>query len=347
MQWHKVDFIGKSVGASYTNIDLYAGASGIAYTFYNIGKLYKVEKYITFAKQLFDYTTTKLSDAPMGTLGAYGHSAALLPLALYHSQDLHNIYDVAASELKKIASAINLSRYDDYDSIDIISGLAGTMQLLLKLKVIFKDYPLANTIKAILDNAFIILKVKSLDLFTKDTLLGYAHGTAGVSAALAGYMNVMGKDDQAVEIIAKHIEHENSYKTNQGWKDLRDRASVKYSNSWCHGTAGFAFSRLHIKPYISQDQLNSDISTIISNLGRTQSSLAPCHGMSADLLICKMLSSKQNLEPEYKKIQAEIISIINSKGYITSWGLNNFEDTSYMTGTAGIISMLNNFSFII
>jgi len=342
--WRNIGFKDEeTVSAEITDIDLYNGMSGIALAYYQVGKKYNHQEYLNFADKLCQSICKSLDNHKGGVLGHYsGATSAIYALAEIYEGRLYQIHSIVEAHLAYLSYTVISTEYNEFAQLDIIAGLAGTIMGLLELHQKFIDWPLADNMRALLKLSFNTLLVKAKKLQQDDTMIGFSHGTAGVSAALARYMDYFEiENEEAVALILQFTQRESTYRNQDGWIDIRNENDNR-NITWCHGTVGFGFARHYIKNHISADQYNEDMSIVISRLGEEQNSLAPCHGMTADLWLLNTLENDQYNEL-HQKVEVDILTIIKEYGLRTDFGLINYESVGFMTGVAGIICNINHF----
>ncbi|MCV9909220.1 type 2 lanthipeptide synthetase LanM [Brucella sp. HL-2] len=313
------------LGLSQAN--LYDGFSGAALAFHVVGQRLSCSRFKNFADQLAKQALRHLSEAPVAKTGSYaGTSGTVWAICAIMNDQLLRLLPMVEQELSKISFQVLTGTWGKYEELDIVNGLSGTLMMLLRLHRLYYDYPISKKITSLSDFIFSIIKNKSKSLVNDETLLGFAHGTAGVSAALAEYMSYYSqRDAQAISIINNNIERETYYRTNEGWS-----TENAPNTSWCHGTVGFGYSRLHIRPYIPEKVYEADMRIVKSRLGDPQSSLCLCHGMIADYWLTRALDldSTQIL----KKIRKET----ELYGITTNFGLTGFEMIGALSGMSGL-----------
>jgi lantibiotic modifying enzyme len=204
--------------------------------------------------------------------------------------------------------------------------------MLLRLHRLYRHYPIAARIAKLAAFIFALLKDQAEALRDEKTLLGFAHGTAGVSAVLAEYMRYFElHDPDAQALIQRNVARETSYRTAQGWPRLSDEG-LSYATSWCHGTVGIGFSRLHSRPFMPAEVYAADMDIIRARLGEAQPSLCLCHGMLADYWLAQALGL------ETTEMLRRIRQATEQHGLTTSYGLNGFEVIGAMDGVCSLLT---------
>jgi lantibiotic modifying enzyme len=207
--------------------------------------------------------------------------------------------DEAAADVPWIAERIATDR-----DLDLISGAAGALLVLLELQ---RLRPNTQTL-AVIDTcaAHLIEHAQYGDDGAWWTcpaspdrgLSGFAHGNAGIGAALAGHAALSG-DEAALQLARDALRYErNAYRQRgQRWYDLFEPAaesddkpdSARDIHSWCHGAPGVGFARLLLPESLRDAAWHEDVRECIAST--RQSGLSGghclCHGQwgNLDLLI--------------------------------------------------------------
>ncbi|WP_421091240.1 type 2 lanthipeptide synthetase LanM [Pseudochrobactrum sp. MP213Fo] len=318
--------------AGLSLFDLYDGAAGIALAFHLAGLRLKDERYLKFADLLAEQVTGQLDAEPTAEMGALnGAAGSLWAVSLIQSDRLTHKLPVMQRTLSKLCYRLLSHKWEHYNELDYVSGASGSLEMLLRLHDIYRDYPIATEIQQLADVLFHRIITHGLSLRQEDTLLGFAHGTAGVSAAIAQYMQRFNIENaQAVWLIESNLKRETALRTEKGWPRLDTGAPA--DASWCHGTAGFGFSRLLLRPYMAPEIFNADMRVVKARLGEPQGSLGICHGSMADYYLERALG--ESGDHALGKVRLEL----ERAGLITNYGLNGSELVGAMTGTASLFA---------
>uniref|UniRef100_UPI003B97DA79 lanthionine synthetase LanC family protein n=1 Tax=unclassified Brucella TaxID=2632610 RepID=UPI003B97DA79 len=313
--------------------DLYDGSAGLALAFHAVGRWLSCDRFLDFARVLARQTIRELENVKDGTQaapGAYdGTTGILWAASMVEPDRLPWILPVLDRELARLSRHLLTGDWSEYKDLDIISGAAGMLEMLLRLHRLYRHYPIADHMAKLAAFTFELLKEKSAALLTEDTLLGFAHGTAGVSSVLAQYMTYFGRRDaQAIETIMRHIAHETRHRTEAGWPRLDKGGGC--NTSWCHGTVGIGFSRLHCRPYIPADVYDADMRIVTALLGEWQPSLCLCHGMIADYWLARALGLDATAILHRIRRETELY------GISMEMGLTGFELAGAMSGLGSL-----------
>lgn len=331
--WRHINIMEEqAVKASIQSLDLYNGTSGVALTYFYNGQKYNIPEYISFASVLKRQIAVQLHNLPAGQPGFYcGSIGVVYSLSLMYRNEIPLFLNRLEKELEKISYTLITTKYIYYSQLDIMNGVAGTLFGLIKISPIYKDFPVFQKIMSLARCAYEILKSHCLSLMNSNTLLGFSHGSAGVSYVMAEYMKFVNlNDDAAVAIIKHNISRENSFRTNTGWPDFSARDNC--NASWCHGATGFGFSRMACREFINPSDFSTDMALIEKRLLDHQESFSLCHGLGASYFFAKRYG--------YDKFAMRILNAIRERallsGYMTDFGLHDFEMIGAMNGVCGL-----------
>ncbi|WP_162178193.1 type 2 lanthipeptide synthetase LanM family protein [Brucella intermedia] len=330
--WRQINaFEDKAIRAGISEISLYDGLAGMALAYHVVGRRLQRMDFLAFSTEIAQQTACQLEAMPYATLGAYtGTAGTLWALCVIFQDNPIKVLKTVETELAKITYALVVTEYDSYFQMDVISGVAGTVMMLIRLHELFCDFPVADAIQRVVDLAYRVLKANSDALLRENTLVGYAHGTAGVSAALANYMTYFGRTEKdALRLIEANVARETSFRTPQGWPDL-DHNDIR-NTSWCHGTTGFGFSRAQIRPFMSEKTYHEDIAIVRRRLGEQQESLCLCHGLAGDYYLARRMGWG-----EEKALLRQFRLDVERSGLRTDFGLRNFEMNGALNGISGL-----------
>uniref|UniRef100_UPI003B985F09 lanthionine synthetase LanC family protein n=1 Tax=unclassified Brucella TaxID=2632610 RepID=UPI003B985F09 len=332
--WRSVNMLDEhTIRMGLSGIDLYDGTAGLALAFHAVGRWLSYDRFLDFARVLATQTIRGLENVKDGAptaLGAYtGTTGILWAVSMIETDRLPWLLPMLERELARLSRYLLTSDWSDYKTLDIISGAAGILEMLLRLHRLYRHYPVADGMEKLAAFTFELLKEKSAVLLTEETLLGFAHGTAGVSSALAQYMTYFGRRDaEAIETIMRHIAHETRHRTDAGWPRLDKDGGC--NTSWCHGTVGMGFSRLHCRPYIPADVYDADMRIVTARLGERQPSLCLCHGMIGDHWLARALGLDETAILHRIRRETEL------HGISTGLGLTGFELAGAMSGLGSL-----------
>ncbi len=331
--WRTISATGTSdLQAGLTGNDLYEGAAGIGLAFYLTGCRLNKRQYINFANVLADQVAGSLYNSPSASLGALsGAAGSLWAVSFIQQERILHLLPLVQQVLSKLSFRFLSHKWQDYTELDYISGAGGSLEMLLRLYDIYADYPVSSTIYQFATYLFDHIVKTGNALLDENTLLGFAHGTAGVSAVLARYMQYFSiENPQAIRLIMRNVQRETALRSENGWPRLD--ADCTANASWCHGTAGFGFSRLHIRSYMPADIFAADMQIIQNRFGEVQGSLGLCHGMMADYYLKRALGESGD------DILQQIRRETEKNGFSTNFGLNGFELTGAMTGVTSLFA---------
>ncbi|GAA5629236.1 hypothetical protein Brsp05_04535 [Brucella sp. NBRC 12953] len=318
--------------AGLSGDDLYDGASGIALAYHLIGHRTGNKRYLDFSKQLTRQVVQQLDEAPVVGHGALtGAAGSLWAISFMQRDKLLPLLPLLQRGLQKLCFCLALTDWQHYRALDYVSGAAGTLAMLLRLDQLYADLPIAVEIRRLAHQLFEQIIRHASRLRNDNTLIGFAHGTAGVSAVLAQFMQQMAVDKPAARrLIESNLRHETAHRSAAGWRRLD--CSDAPDSSWCHGTAGFGFSRLALRHYMTPQMFEEDMRIVSSRLGDPQQSLGLCHGMMADFWL------EQALGESGDHALQRVRDSYETHGMSTNFGLQGFELVGAMTGVTSLFS---------
>ena len=283
-----------------TGTELYDGILGICLTLAFAGKYYN-PKYSFLAERCFkSYINSELENAAQNgkehtTIDGFGSLGG----GLYAIGQLYNLWNNKALLKKSVCKIMKIALHliEKDEKLDIINGSAGYLKALMSLpKSYYTDTLFIESVEKCVNHIFKILPTPSSSFDNKafetdQYLIGYAHGTIGISTALASANQILKRDDINTWIL-KAVEYENSFRIDGKWKiKATDNA---YYASWCHGSTGMALGRLELYKYLKDDNLLKDAkNTIINSLESMfeYDNYSLCHGLTGSIDL--MLSAKE------------------------------------------------------
>jgi type 2 lantibiotic biosynthesis protein LanM len=284
-------------------LTLYEGLPGVMVMLAELGAQSGLPRFTRAAETTLAACRRQLREDPRALAsvgpwsGCSGWMYALLVLARRWQRA--DLLDEAAADVPWIAERIATDR-----DLDLISGAAGALLVLLELQ---RLRPNTQTL-AVIDTcaAHLIEHAQYGDDGAWWTcpaspdrgLSGFAHGNAGIGAALAGHAALSG-DKTALQLARDALRYErNAYRQRgQRWYDLFEPAaesddkpdSARDIHSWCHGAPGVGFARLLLPESLRDAAWHEDVRECIAST--RQSGLSGghclCHGQwgNLDLLI--------------------------------------------------------------
>ncbi|WP_161492458.1 lanthionine synthetase LanC family protein [Brucella pituitosa] len=264
--WRAISGAGVSqTQAGLINQNHYDGIAGIALAFHITGRQLQERRYLNFARRLAQQLASEIDANPVAELGALTGTAGSLWVISVISGKTFQLQPLIHRTLSKLCLRFLSQKWEQYGELDYISGASGTIEMLLRLHKHYIDFPIAYEIRKLAALLFDHVVRIATALRKEDTLLGFAHGTAGVSAVLAQFMRQLSvQDDVARSIIRSNVERETKLRTDKGWPRLDMDNTI--ATSWCHGTVGFGFSRLHLGGYVDPSILQGDMQIVRSRL---------------------------------------------------------------------------------
>jgi lantibiotic modifying enzyme len=250
---------------------------------------------------------------------------------------------------------------DDGEGLDIISGAAGAIPILLR-RGSDQSRALARALgERLLTRARDVDGGMAWDTMPGSTrpLTGYSHGTAGLAVALQELSESTGDQRFAAAARGALTYERAHFVTEQGnWPDFRDFAAMGAtpatdggavcSMAWCHGAPGIALSRLRLWELTGDSVLRDEARIALETTRRAVERLLAqpgfdcslCHGLAG--LAEPLLAGASALgEPSFREIAERVgdrlIEWYGRTGSPWPCGVPNGGETpALMTGVAGI-----------
>lgn len=277
--------------------DVYSGTSGIALF---LAALYQERKDSLLLKTIegcIEQMKSTMHDAPDHGFYAGKPGIAATLIKIGKELDRKDWVEDGIALLDSIAFS-SLQSYE----IDVISGAAGTIPVLIDAYTIFQK-------KEFLDKAVALghlvcdAAVQNGTIWSWATvpsqknLTGFSHGSSGIAVALLQLYDVT-KEKRFLEAAEGGFNYERQSfdVSQQNWPDFRDGVSTASANvcglAWCHGAPGIALSRLKANEVkadaVFVQEMTAALTTTTSsvyrvltdNLNNTNYSL--CHGIAGN-----------------------------------------------------------------
>ena len=358
----------ETVGASWSTVyraqspNLYDGTAGIALFLARLHQFSGDTHQRTAAIGALNHSFAAMSSIhPSMRPSVYSGSAGIAYAAIEIGQTLNDDRMVARG-LRELRDPSNTT--PDETWLDVISGCAGTMQVLLDIARRYKAPDLVQ--RAEEHGQMLLRKASKTDRgWSWDTipgaspkhLLGYGHGAGGIGCALLDLWNATG--EAAYEQAAQQaFRYERSYFSagQHNWPDLRPGESIGipagqpiFALAWCHGAPGIGLSRLRAHELLPEDEsilgeLNEAVQTTANACSSIPLSaggnLSLCHGSggNADLLIAASDSlARTDLRDVAEYVGKQAIALFQTDDMPWPCGVNGGGETpNLMLGLAGI-----------
>ena len=308
--------------------DLYSGTAGIAAF---LIALYSERKDDLLKKTIEGcISQIKLNMDQLPDQGFYSGKPGVAALLLKAGDELNNKEWISLGvDLLENRKTDTLQDHE----VDLISGAAGTIPVLLDVYERFKEPELLEKAVA-LGNILYHSADKQGDVWSwstvpsKKNLTGFSHGSSGVALAMLQLYNVTKNDNYLVaSICGFNYERVSFDNKQQNWPDFRDDVSGESSDhvcglAWCHGAPGIAISRLRANAIKEDEHLLNEMHialntttknvyhSLTAHLDTTNYSL--CHGAAGNAEILLDCGGE-----EHQKL-AEAIGVA---------GINKYHDT--------------------
>jgi lantibiotic modifying enzyme len=176
-------------------------------------------------------------------------------------------------------------------------------------------------------------------------LTGYAHGNAGIAAALIEIAALTGEPRFRDTALAAFAYERALFSPQEGnWPDLRPYAGGGFTMAWCHGAPGIGLSRLCTLRHMPDDTLRKELSIALATTAERGfgANYCICHGDlgNAELLLQFAQTTRESQWAERaKRVAAGVISDARRTGWICGNPLG-VESPGLMTGLAGMGHMM-------
>ena len=175
-------------------------------------------------------------------------------------------------------------------------------------------------------------------------LLGYAHGTSGISHALAE-LGRLAPDARISDAVASAIDYEDSWLDDQllNWPVLQaepvERARLPYLKAWCHGAPGVALGRLLVSATTGEPSPSLDAALETTASAQLLPVDHLCCGNLGHVAIlreaARRLDRRDLARASRQKLSAVLARAESSSGYRLADG-GAQSDPGLMRGLAGI-----------
>lgn len=284
-------------------LTLYEGLPGVMLMFAELGAQSGLPRFTRAADSVLAPCRRQLREdaqalASIGPWSGYsGWMYALMVLARRWQRA--DLLDEAASVVPLVAERVAADR-----DLDLISGAAGALWVLLELQ---RLRPSAQTLAAVNACAKHLTEHAQhgddgawwrCPASPERGLSGFAHGNAGIGAALAGHAALTG-DDATLRLARDALRYERKAYRQRGqrWYDLFEHAASSHDDadtasdihSWCHGAPGVGFARLSLPESLRDAAWHEDLRQCLASTRESGLSGGHClcHGQwgNLDLLI--------------------------------------------------------------
>lgn len=349
--------------------DVYDGTSGLGLFFSNLYSHRKNVEYFKTAEGAVNQALSKIHDLPsVSRYGFYSGILGIAYIAMMTGRNLNNNFFIEkASEILKEL----YYNFEDEHLMDVISGNASGIPVLLEIYKFFKDEKIFELAVRLGNELIVTTKKESYGwswgnrangiMSSSNNLTGFSHGAAGIGYALLELYDIT-KELKFLMAAENAFSYENHWfnKQNNNWPDFRTDDGIRvskdknqrlaYSYAWCHGAPGIGLSR--IRAYdILRDEKNlkdslSAINTSVQLLEQTIRNpnndvydFSLCHGLSG---VCEtLLYAGQIFKDSTYNLVAENVGIYGIEKYLNpglSWpcGVKGGETPGLMLGLAGI-----------
>lgn len=354
--WFGLMVVGKEeVYTRFSSVedDLYKGNSGIALFLAYLAKITQDIKYKEAAMQTIKPSLDLLNsldeqpNLPID-LGAFTGISGII-YSVFH---IGNILEI--DEYKEIAysqSEYLVRNIKSNNKYELISGSAGALAALISMYENTSDKNIKEQLmaKATTVAKHIVNNVARYNNFVlwgsieeKEAYTGFAHGSSGITAALARFYKY-NKDSEIEEVIKGALEFESTLFSpkDRNWKMNIDRNA--HAVAWCHGAPGILLNRsillkygFDVNPTIIKD-IEYALKTTM-DVGFSASTYILCHGDTGNLGAIYQLADATNNEELKNKCDSFLENLFDNY-IINHWDDNVFRSVNIyglMTGLSGL-----------
>lgn len=330
--------------------DIYLGNAGIALYLAHLYKFTNEEKYKDIVEKAVHYNIRFLQQEKLyenGNIGYYnGTSGLLLSVAIINRiipiPNFDEIINMSLDRLRKLAKNCN--------NFDIFAGSSGLISSLIVLSNMYPEY--LSHIRPLLQDSYENLRANAVRRDgvaywkNKNTLayVGYAHGNAGILAALIKLKSIENElfgyslvDVNFLQGIWNFIDSAYDEQLNN-WENTP--GSKKYSYGWCHGAQGLLMTQTIAKECCSQFLRDEDyIKNLVDITVREGFGANPsyCHGDLGSLRTLEYYSKvfgDQDMLEKCRKTYATIYQRTISKKW-RKQVLSHSESLGLLLGVSG------------
>jgi class II lanthipeptide synthase len=360
-QWLGVNsYGGESRTLGVLRSDLFHGLTGIALFLGWLGELTGDTRHTRLARRAIGTTLMQLDQGELAGRGGF----AGLSGAVYGLFELGRLWadERLIGTAEEHAAKIALQAADDAD-YDYATGSAGGIAALAALCQVRAADHLADHVRVLSDHliaaavrtsagaGWVPRTLRELRSQTQP-ISGFAHGGAGIAAALSQAWQLLG-DDRYRQAACEAIAYEqSSFDPGTGlWRELRSRDSSDTAErfpdrgSWCYGGAGIGLGRLLARPSLTAAApASAQLADIEIDSALTMVTTQPpgshclCHGDLGNLelfLQAAEILREQRWREAAGIRAAEILASIDSHGWQCGTPLG-VQVPGLMTGLAGI-----------
>lgn len=339
--WINTSIIDKKFHLNAINDSLYDGLSGIALMYLSLWKYTKKREHLTMAESIVHDIMFRIDCSKKDiSIGAFTGLSSILYIVLnFYVFTNKAVYALYAKRLLPIIH--NKLQKDTF--LDVISGTAGALIVLIRYYQLTRDYKILELAKEcgdLLVNKSIKVSTQEVGWITidKKPLSSFSHGNAGIIFALH-LLNKYINSEKVKDVINKGLRYETNSKYQNCWSDLRVTMPGTDSAAWCHGSAGILLSRLELQHSDDEYVINQskiDINHALSTIKKCGfgKELNLCHGDIGNALIL-LTYAQHTKEKKWKRMLDQYFLKVIPR-YILQLS-DTMQPLGLMTGMAGIV----------
>ncbi len=333
--------------------ELYDGTAGVTLFLAYLAHVSGQDRYAALARAALGTLRKQLTAAPgMRTIGAFDGLGGIV-YVLSHLAALWERSDLML-EASEFLTAIDRQIEDDAN-FDVISGAAGAIAALASFAAVHPEGQATDVARRCGDHliAHATQMTRGVGWMNADLgtrpLAGFSHGAGGIAWALSLLATWTGYERYR-DVARLGVEYERSlfHPIRRNWPDLRDGGSAATSpgrpeaflTAWCHGAAGIALARVHMREclgdVVTRSEIETAIATTIAEGFGDNHSL--CHGDLGNLDILMQVGDRlpsASLVDARRQATALLIRSLRRDEWLCGIPLA-VESPGLMTGLAGI-----------
>lgn len=298
------------------SIDLYSGLTGIALF---LAELYEKTQDPIILHTLNGALNTIYFNLDKNKVNNFGYYSGKIGVGytlwkIGKKSGNNELITKALSYIKSVKDE-NIADYE----VDIISGAAGSISVLLKLYYAEQDDDFLEIAKKC--GQFLLGKaMKKGDIYSwmtvdqTNALTGYSHGASGIASALMELYATTKQEEYWYAAMGGYNYEKQWYnQQTQNWPDLREYNGTKpltYGVMWCHGAPGIAIAHLKAYEMTKHEYFLQEAKIALETTKRSviqetninsKANFSLCHGLAGNADILLYASQVLN-NPEYAQI---------------------------------------------
>lgn len=323
--------------------DLYNGTPGVALLFAYLERITGLSVYGHAADARLEPSIRAVLDDRLPAGGAFTGAGSVL-LSVLAVQTLSGRVLCDPPTLERATHGIARSIATD-TALDIVSGCAGLLHVFLQMSRVGGVPSTLDAARAcgdrLLATRIVLGDACGWQTIDRRPLAGFAHGGAGIGAALYALADATGVEAYAAAAAQAFAYERRLYvPARRNWKDVRASTAPADRDTlvaWCHGAAGIALSRAQLPVLFQTTEHAHDLQCATDTTDATpQAQDCLCHGELGTIDILLTLATLARDEPFTARVRQRACVAVERRQREGAWRLHRRHPTSLMTGVAGI-----------